>query len=141
MLIEEMTRQASLEFLARKRLGFHKDANPSGGIPSTESLLANRLNLAGIYEFSEGTWRLAPFVGVGFGTIDIGERLLGNGIYDRPTAYQLRGGVTVGMTQKLFDGVEYRWTNGSRPYLSLTGVPAKLEVNNHGFLAGVNYRF
>ena len=64
-----------------------------------------------------------------------------NGAYDQATAYQLRGGVTVGVTQKLFGGFEYRWTNGSRPYSSLTGVPAKLEVNNHGFLAGVNYHF
>jgi opacity protein-like surface antigen len=122
-------------------LSSHTDATRSGNLLSTGGLGTDRLMLTGIYEFSDGSWRLKPYVGAGFGTIDAGERLLGNGAYDRVTAYQLRGGVTLGVTQKLLGSLEYRWTNGSKPYLSLAGIPAKFEVDRHGFLAGMNYRF
>jgi opacity protein-like surface antigen len=119
----------------------HTDATRSGNLLSTGGLATNRLMLNGIYEFSDGSWRLKPYVGAGLGTIDVSEQLLGTGAYNRITAYQLRGGVTLGMTQKLLGSLEYRWTNGSKPYLSLAGIPAKFEVDRHGFLAGVNYRF
>ena len=119
----------------------HTDATRSGNLLSTGSLATNRLILNGIYEVTDGSLRLKPYLGAGFGMSDASEQLLGNGAYGRVTAYQLRGGVTLGMTQKLLGSLEYRWTNGSKPYLSLAGIPAKFEVDRHGFLAGVNYRF
>ncbi len=44
-------------------------------------------------------------------------------------------------TGGLLGGLEYRWTNGSKPYLSLAGIPAKLELDNRRVLLGVNYHF
>ena len=122
-------------------LNSHANVTDFANVLSTGGLSANRLILKGAYGFSDGSWRLTPYVGVGFGTVGVSERLLGNGDYDRVTAYQLRDGVTLGVTQKLLGSLEYRWTNGSKPYLSLAGVPAKLEVNRQGFLIGADYHF
>jgi hypothetical protein len=30
---------------------------------------------------------------------------------------------------------------GSKPHFSLAGIPAKLEVNRHGFVVGMNYKY
>lgn len=121
-------------------LGFHADAIGSSNLPLPGSLSANHLKLVGMYEFSDGAWRVTPYIGGDVGAVNVSERLLG-GAYDQATAYQLRGGVTLGLTQTLLGNLEYRWTNGSKPYLSFAGVPARLEVDNHRVRAGVNYRF
>lgn len=121
--------------------GAHTDLARSGDLPFTGSVTTNRVMLNGIYEFSDGSWRMKPYIGAGFGTVDLSDRLLGNSAKDRVTDYQLRGGVTLGLTQKLLGSLEYRWTNGSKPYLSFAGIPARFEIDRHGFLAGMHYRF
>jgi opacity protein-like surface antigen len=118
----------------------HTDATPSRNLLSTAGLSTNRLMLNGTYEFSDGSWRLTPYVGAAVEMVDGSEWLLNSSPY-RVTAYELRGGVTLGLTQKLLGGLEYRWTNGSKPYLSLAGIPAKLQVDNHKVRLGVNYHF
>jgi opacity protein-like surface antigen len=109
------------------------NSHTTGGLPT------NNLRLNGVYEISDNNWRLKSYVG--FSMIDVSDQLLGNRIHDRFTAYQVRGGVTLGLTQKLLGSLEYHWTNGSRPHFSLSGIPVKFEVDRHGFLVGMNYRY
>ena len=56
-------------------------------------------------------------------------------------AYQFQGGLNLGFTQKLMGSLQYQWTMGSKPRFSLAGIPTKLEVNRHGFVVGVNYKY
>jgi opacity protein-like surface antigen len=73
--------------------------------------------------------------------IDVDEQILGVTRGDWDAAYQLRGGVALGFTQKLVGSLEYRWTDGSKPSFSLAGIPTKLEVDRHSFVVGVNYKY
>jgi len=104
-------------------------------------LTASSLMLNGLYEFSDGAWHMKPYVGAGFGMIDVNARIQGLNGNDWATAYQFRGGISLGFTQKLFGNVEYRWTMGSKPRFSLGGIPTKLEIDRHGFTVGVNYKY
>jgi opacity protein-like surface antigen len=73
--------------------------------------------------------------------IDVNEHILGVTRDVWATAYQLRGGVALGFTQKLVGSLEYRWTDGSKPSFSLAGIPTKLEVDRHSFVVGFNYKY
>jgi opacity protein-like surface antigen len=84
---------------------------------------------------------MKPYVGAGFGMIDVNQHVLGASGNNWSTAYQVRGGVSLGLTQKLLGSLEYRWTMGSKPHFSLGGIPTKLEVDRHGFVLGVNYKY
>ena len=110
---------------------------PVGG----SGIVATSVMLNGMYEFSDGAWRMSPYVGAGFGVVDSNARVLGATSNDWVSAYQLQGGINLGFTQKLAGSLEYRWTMGSRPHFSLAGIPAKLEVNRHGFVVGMNYKY
>jgi opacity protein-like surface antigen len=105
------------------------------------SLSTTTVMLNGLYEFTDGVWRMKPYVGAGFGMIDVNQRALGASGNDWAAAYQVRGGVTMGLTQKLLGSFEYRWTMGSKPHFSLAGIPTKLEVDRHGFVLGFNYKY
>jgi opacity protein-like surface antigen len=112
-----------------------------GGVAAAGSLTTARVTLKGMYEFRDGEWRLKPYVGAGFGVVDVNEHVLGAARNDWNGAYQLRGGVTLGFTQKLLGSLEYRWAMGSKPHFSLAGIPTKLEVDRHGFVLGINYKY
>jgi len=112
-----------------------------GGLAAGGTLTSTRLTLKGIYEFADGAWRVKPFIGAGFRMIDMNEHIAGLAGNAWTTAYQLRGGVVLGFTQKLVGSLEYRWTNGSRPTFALGGIPTKLEVDRHGFTLGINYKY
>jgi opacity protein-like surface antigen len=116
-------------------------AERHGNLPAGGSLSATTVMLNGFYEFSDGTWRMKPYVGAGFGMIDVNQHVLGASGNNWSTAYQVRGGVSLGLTQKLLGSLEYRWTMGSKPHFSLGGIPTKLEVDRHGFVLGVNYKY
>jgi len=111
-------------------------SDAAGAGLSTTTLMLN-----GLYEFNGDDWHMKPYVGAGFGMIDMNERILGANGTDWMTAYQVRGGVTMGLTQKLLGSFEYRWTMGSKPHFSLAGIPTKLEVDRHGFVLGFNYKY
>jgi opacity protein-like surface antigen len=112
-----------------------------GGIAAGGILTSARITLKGFYEFSEGAWRVKPYVGAGFGAVDLNEHIFGTTRNDWTTAYQLHGGVQLGFTQKLVGSLEYRWTNGSKPTFALAGIPTKLNVDRHGFSLGINYKY
>jgi opacity protein-like surface antigen len=97
--------------------------------------------LNGLYELTDGVWHMKPYVGAGFGMIDVNQSILGASGSDWTTAYQVRGGVTLGLSQKLLGSLEYRWTMGSKPHFQLAGIPTKLEVDRHGFTLGFNYKY
>jgi len=105
------------------------------------SLSSTTVMLNGLYEFTDGVWHMKPYVGAGFGMIDVNQTILGANGNDWATAYQVRGGVTLGLSQKLLGSLEYRWTMGSKPHFSLAGIPTKLEVDRHGFVLGFNYKY
>jgi opacity protein-like surface antigen len=112
-----------------------------GGLAAGGTLTGARVTLNGMYEFRDGEWRVKPFLGAGFGMIDVNEHVLGVRQNDWSGAYQLRGGVTLGFTQKLLGSLEYQWAMGSKPHFSLAGIPTKLEVDRHGFVLGINYKY
>jgi opacity protein-like surface antigen len=126
--IQGVTARATNEHLANL---------PAGG----SGIAATSVMLKGMYEFSDGAWRMSPYVGAGFGVVDSNARVLGATSNDWVSAYQLQGGINLGFTQKLMGSLEYRWTMGSKPHFSLAGIPAKLEVNRHGFVVGMNYKY
>jgi hypothetical protein len=47
----------------------------------------------------------------------------------------------INRVKKLFGSIEYRWTSGSKPGLFVAGIPAKLDVNQHGFSIGFDYKY
>ena len=112
-----------------------------GGIAAGGNLTSARVMLKGMYEFRDGEWRMKPYVGAGFGVVDVNEHVFGISRNDWAGAYQLRGGVTLGFTQRLLGSLEYRWAMGSKPHFSLAGIPTKLEVDRHGFTLGINYKY
>jgi opacity protein-like surface antigen len=112
-----------------------------GGIAANGFLTSTRITLKGMYEFSDGAWHMKPYIGAGFRMIDMNAHIAGLGSNDWAMAYQLRGGVTLGFSQKLVGSLEYRWTNGSKPTFALAGIPTKLEVDRHGFTLGINYKY
>ena len=102
----------------------------AGGVRTTGSVLS------GLYEFRNDGWLLKPYVGVGLGVSDPTVGLLGS---DDLPAFQLRGGVDYGITQKLFGKLEYRWSQGNKPSLGIEGVPADFQLRKGGFRVGLNY--
>ena len=112
-----------------------------GGLAAGSNLTSTHVTLKGMYEFSEGAWRMTPYIGAGFGVIDVNQHVLGLAGNQWVSAYQLRGGVTLGFTQKLVGSLEYRWADGSKPTFALAGVPTKVEVDRHGFTIGFNYKY
>lgn len=126
--IQGVTARAANEHLANL---------PSGG----SGIAATSIMLKGMYEFSGGAWRMSPYLGAGLGMVDANARILGATSNDWVSAYQLQGGVNLGFTQKLAGSLEYHWTMGSKPHFELAGIPAKLEVNRHGVVLGMNYKY
>jgi len=83
-----------------ERLGFGSaipgiSSTPVGGVRRTTVMLN------GMYEFSNGSWRLKPYIGIGVGMTDFSTRLLGNVESSFLPAYQVKGGVNYNITQKL----------------------------------------
>ncbi|HEY4266272.1 MAG TPA: hypothetical protein VGM72_13210, partial [Micropepsaceae bacterium] len=70
-----------------------------GGLAAGGSLTGTRVTLKGMYEFSEGAWHMKPYIGAGFGVVDMNQHVLGISGNQWVSAYQLRGGVTLGFTQ------------------------------------------
>jgi opacity protein-like surface antigen len=110
---------------------------PAGG----SGFAATSFMLKGMYEFSEGAWHMSPYVGAGFGAVNANAGVLGATRNEWLGSYQVGGGLNLGFTQKLMGSLEYRWTMGSKPRFLLAGIPTKLEVNRHGFVLGVNYKY
>jgi opacity protein-like surface antigen len=106
-------------------------------LPAGGGIVATSVMLRGMYEFSDGDWHLSPYVGGGFGMMEANARVplpVNNAWVG---AYQVRGGVSLGFTEKLIGSLEYRWTIGSTPLFSL----ANIEVSRHSFVIGVHYRY
>ncbi len=68
-----------------------------GGLAADGNLTGARVTLKGMYEFSDGEWHMKPYVGAGFGMIDVNEHILGIADNDWSGAYQLRGGGHAGL--------------------------------------------
>lgn len=98
-------------------------------------IAATSLMLNGLYEISNGSWHLKPFVGGGFGRIDANAWLLGVTQNQWESAYQLHGGVQVGLNG-LVGSLEYRFTGGLLPP-GLT--PTKFNINSHEISLGFKY--
>ena len=112
-----------------------------GNLPTGGGISGTGLMFNGLYELTDGAWHLRPYVGAGLGMVDANARILLQTSNDWVTAYQLHGGVTLGFTQKLVGSLEYRWTAGSKPAFMLAGIPAKVDINQHGFFFGMNYKY
>jgi len=129
--------KTEIQGLTARAANEHLTNLPAGG----GDIAATSIMLKGMYEFSGGAWHMSPYVGAGFGVVDANARILGATNNDWVSAYQVQGGINLGFTQKLAGSLEYRWTMGSKPHFSLAGIPAKLEVNRHGFVVGMNYKY
>lgn len=112
-----------------------------GGLAASATLTTTRVTLKSMYEFIDGAWHMKPYVGVGYGVMDLNAHVLGVAGDHWATAYQLRSGIALGFTQKLVGSLEYRWTDGSKPSFSLAGIPTKLELDRHRFVVGMNYKY
>jgi len=135
--LDQLAKEALLKWrFSATHAASERRSDGAGAGLSTTTVMLN-----GLYEFSGDGWHMKPYVGAGFGMIDVNERVLGANGTDWTTAYQVRGGVTMGLTQKLLGSFEYRWTMGSKPHFSLAGIPTKLEVDRHGFVLGFNYKY
>ena len=115
-------------------------AIPGQGMTPVGSLSATRVMVSGLYELDGGAWRLKPFVGAGFGVMDLNTILLGHEQTSLATDVQFKGGVNFNITQKLLGSFEWRWSHGSKPTFALGGVPTKFQLKRGGFLLGVNYK-
>jgi opacity protein-like surface antigen len=113
---------------------------PGQGLTPVSNLKATRLMLSGLYDFSNGGWRLRPYVGAGFGIIDANTRLLGHDERSFVADFQFKGGVNFNITQKLLGSFEWRWSHGSKPTFAFAGVPTKFQLKRGGFMIGVNYK-
>ena len=129
--------KTEIQGLTARAAGEHLSNLPTG----SGDIAGTSILLEGMYEFSGGAWHVGPYIGAGFGMVDANARILGATSNDWISSYQLQGGINLGFTQKLAGSLEYRWTMGSRPHFSLAGIPAKLEVNRHGFVIGMNYKY
>jgi len=110
--------------------------HPLTNLPNPGDVSATSVMLNGLYEISNGTWHLKPFVGGGFGYVDANARVLGATTNDWQRAYQLHGGVEVGLAEKLMGSVEYRFTS------VLGGLkPTKFNLNSHGISIGFKYQY
>ena len=114
---------------------------PRSNLPASGGINTTSVMLNGLYEIRDGAWQFKPFVGLGFGWTDINSRILGANNNDWNSAYQFRGGVSLGFNQKLLGSLGYQWTMGSKPHLSLAGIPTKVEIDRHGFVLGINYKY
>ena len=110
-------------------------------LPAGGGIAASSVMLKGMYEFSDGTYRMSPYIGAGFGLANANAHILGATNNEWTGTYQFQGGLNLGFTQKLMGSLEYQWTMGSKPHFSLAGIPTKLEVSRHGFVLGVNYKY
>lgn len=110
-------------------------------LPTSGNTAATSVMLDGLYEVSNGTWHLKPYVGGGFGFVDANSRALGQTQSDWQSAWQLHSGVQVGFSEKIFGTIEYRWTAGSKPALAVAGIPTKLDITQHGFTIGFDYKY
>lgn len=117
------------------------DQHQIGNLPTSGNTAATSVMLNGLYEVSNGSWHLKPFVGGGFGYIDANSRVLGETQSDWQKAYQLHSGVQIGFSEKLLGTFEYRWTMGSAPGFAVAGIPTKLSVSSHGFTIGFDYKY
>lgn len=115
-------------------------AIPGQGMTPVGSLSASRVMVSGLYELDGGAWRLKPFVGAGFGVMDVSTILLGHEQQSFAADMQFKGGVNFNITQKLLGSFEWRWSHGSKPTFALGGVPTKFQLKRGGFLIGVNYK-
>ena len=123
--IQGVTTLAAVEHLANLPIG-------GSGIAATSVMLKS------MYEFSDGAWHMSPYVSAGFGMVDARARapLAINNAW--VGAYQVRGGVSLGFTEKLIASLEYRWTIvGSTPLFSL----ADIEVSRHSLVIGLRYKY
>ena len=104
-------------------------------LPAGGGIVATSVMLNGMYEFSDGAWHMSPYVGAGFGMVEANARapLANNGAW--VGAYQVRGGVSLGFTERLIASLEYRWAIASSPLFSL----ANIEVSRHSLFMGLRY--
>lgn len=128
--------KTEIEGLTRAEGAETRSNLPAEGAITTTSVLLN-----GLYEVRDGAWQIKPFVGLGFGWTNVNSRILGANTSDWSSAYQLRGGVTLGFNERLLGSLGYEWAMGSKPHFSLAGIPTKLEVDRHGFVLGINYKY
>lgn len=119
--------------LAGEAIGAREATN----LPTPGSGAATSLMLNGLYEFDNGSWHLKQFVGGGYGRIDANAYLLGATQSQWQSAYQLHGGVQVGL-DGLVGSLEYRFTSGILP----PGLsPSKFNISSHEISVGFKYRY
>jgi opacity protein-like surface antigen len=108
--------------------------------PALGSIGSTAVMLRGLYAFNSDA-PFSPYIGGALGVTDVNQRLSGLQSNDWFASYQVRGGVKLSLSQKLFGSVEYRWTDGEKPHFSVSGISTKVEFPSHGFLVGMNYKF
>ena len=100
----------------------------TGSAHESQSVMLN-----GFYDIPTGSG-LKTYVGVGFGATTTREGIPGTHTEEVSSAYQVRGGVSYDVGQKLNGLLEYRFTDGGGP-------STKLQVKQKGVMLGLRYQF
>ena len=100
----------------------------TGSARQSESVMVN-----GFYDVPAGPG-LNTYVGVGFGATTTRQGIPGTSMAETSSAYQVRGGVSYDVNDKLKGMLEYRLTDGGGP-------STKLQVKQKGVMLGLRYQF
>ena len=112
------------------------EARRSGGMaePLTGSARESQsVMLNGFYDIPAGPG-LKTYVGVGVGAITTREGIPGTASAETSSTYQVRGGVSYDVSEKLKGMLEYRLSDGEGP-------STKLQVKQKGVMLGLRYQF
>jgi hypothetical protein len=112
----------------------------SGKNESPSELRTTTLMFHGLYEFDNKGWQLKPYIGLGFGIVDLSARPSDIAEDAFLPIHQLTGGVNYSITQKLLGNLEYRWSPGNSPSFGIEGIPAEFQLKGGGFRVGLRYR-
>jgi opacity protein-like surface antigen len=105
------------------------EAEPlTGSARESQSVMLN-----GFYDIPAGPG-LKTYVGVGFGATTTRQGLPGTQAEEVANTFQVRGGVTYDLGQKVKGLLEYRLTDGGGP-------STKLQVKQKGVMVGLRYQF
>jgi opacity protein-like surface antigen len=116
------------------------DVSISGKNESPSELRTTTFTFHGFYEFDNRGRQLKPYIGLGFGMVDLSARSSGIAEEAVLPIHQLTGGVNYSITQRLLGNLEYRWSPGNSPSLGIEGVPAEFQLKGGGFRVGLRYR-
>jgi hypothetical protein len=117
---------------------------PSATDDAQEALSTTRM-LRGLYEFSDPSWQLKPYIAADLGTVETREKRL-DYIFGNWAAYRGGAGATIGLSQKPLETLDNNWV-GWKPHLGLVapemtskiGIPS--NITQRGIRFGADYHF